>query len=131
MKSKYYLLYEDGMENSIDWPEGWGYRCKANLSSMLREVLNVNTISIEIKGILGSWHHREIMINNDVTYEDVEHYVKSDTGSIHFSSKRTRKKAVKALTEMGAKNLILVDSYRDLILYQAHYYHHRKFPKLY
>lgn len=130
MKSKFFILYEHGMELEISWPEGWGNTCRANLSSMLREVLNVNTISIEIKGILNGLHHREMVNKHDVTYEDVEHYVKSKTGSIHFSSKGTRKRAITALTKMGARQLIEVDSYRDLILYQAHHYNFGKFPSI-
>ena len=130
MKSKHYILYEHGMELLINWPDGWGNTCRANIPSMLKEVLNVKSISTEIKGILGSWHHREIVTNNEVTYQDVEDYVKSSTSSIHFQSPGTRKRAVKALMKMGAESLVLVDSYRDLILYQAHHYNHGKFPNI-
>lgn len=130
MKSKFFILYEHGMELEISWPEGWGNTCRANLSSMLGEVLNVNTISIEIKGILNGLHHREMVNKYDVTYEDVEDYVKSSTGSIHFQSAGTRKRAAKSLMKMGAENLVFVNSYRDLILYQAHHYNHGKFPSV-
>lgn len=127
-KSKFYILYKHGMENQIQWPEGWGNTCRANLASMLQEVLNTKAVGGELKLIWNYQHEKEIRTKYDITYDQLQDYLKAESGSLHFQSEGTRKRAAKALEKMGAKDLVFVDNYRDVLLYQAHFRNHEKFP---
>lgn len=103
-KSNFFILYDNSINKQIKWPEQWGNTCMANLAPMLREVLNTTAIGSEIK------------------------YIKANCGSLHFQSKGTRKRALIALQNMGATNLICVDNYRDVLIYQAYFHNNKTFP---
>ncbi|MCD8178067.1 MAG: hypothetical protein LUE98_11845 [Tannerellaceae bacterium] len=124
---KFYIVYPRSLVDQLEWPEGCAYRCSANLSLMLEHVLNTKSIGSEIKLIWNYEHRKIIMERNNVTSEDIDNYVKADTNMLSFLSERTMKRAGKALSAMGGKNFIYVNSYRDVILQQAYYYKHKQF----
>ncbi|WP_435624487.1 hypothetical protein [Flagellimonas sp.] len=103
----------------------------AHIPNMLHELLNVKSISGELKLIWNDWHERELVKKYDVTYKQLEHYVKADSGMLSFSSERTRDRAIRELKRLGADEFYLVDNYRDVILSQAHYYENGTFPEGY
>ena len=127
-KSKYFILFKDDLNWKIKWPEGWGNQCPANLAPMLQEVLKTKAVGSELKLIWNWAHERDMITKYEITYQQLYDYVKANVGSLHFQSEGTRKRAVKALLEMGATNLVLVDNYRDLLLYQAHFRNTGEFP---
>ncbi|MBD9179636.1 MAG: hypothetical protein EGP82_10770 [Odoribacter splanchnicus] len=123
----FYIVFPYSLAYQINWPEGWGYQCVANLPLMLKEVLNVSTIGSEIK-LIWNEDHRDTMIKkNEITYEQLDDYLKSDCSMLSFLSEGTMKRAVKALKRMGAVNFVCVSSYRDVILQQAYYRHNKNF----
>lgn len=125
---KYFILYRHGMEDIIQWPKKWGNTCRANLCSMLQEVLKTENVGSELKLILDAQHAYQVRQNNKISYQELEDYVRARTGSLHFHSKRIRQKALIALKEMGARELLLVDSYREVLLYQAFFHRNSRFP---
>ncbi len=112
----------------MTWPSDWGNVCPANLSPMLSEVLKVKAIGSEIKLIWNASHRHAVVKDNNVTYQQLEDYLKADCSLLSFQSVRTRTKAVKAIEKMGGKGFICIDSYREVILSQAHYHVNKSFP---
>lgn len=127
-KSNYFILYKHGMEDKIQWPEGWGNTCRGNIAPMLQEVLNNNAIGSELKLIWNLNHEMDVRRKHDLTHDQLHDYIKADIGCLHFQSKGTRKRAAKALERMGANDLVFVDNYRDVIVFQAHFRNHGEFP---
>lgn len=128
MKSKFFIIYKHGLEEEIQWPEGWGWTCRGNLGAMLQEVLKVNAIASELKGFWNDRHRRDTMSEYSLTHDQLESYVRSKTGSLHFQSRSTRDRAMKALFDMGATELAPVDTYREVLTFQAHFHDHGVFP---
>lgn len=127
-KPKFFILYTEQTFDLINWPSKWRNTCRANLPSMLQEVLNVSTIGSEIKLIWNDEHRRIVMSKNKVTYSQLEKYLKARTCMLSFTSVGTRKRAADALRGMGAGELIFVDCYRDVIVYQAYFKEHARWP---
>ncbi|WP_422858786.1 hypothetical protein ACOKFD_15715 [Flagellimonas sp. S174] len=98
---------------------------------MLHELLNVKSIGAELKLIWNNWHERQIVNKYDVSYMEIENYIKADSGMLSFSSTRTRDRAIRELKRLGADEFYLADNYRDVILSQAHYYINGTFPEGY
>lgn len=128
MKAKFYLLYKHGMEDIIKWPEKWGNTCRGNIAPMLQEVLNTGAVGSEIKLIWNDHHRRTLIRTYGITHQQLEDYLKANTGSLLFQSAGTRSRAIKALHKMGATELYAVDDYKNVMLYQAHFKNHGEFP---
>ena len=126
-KPRFYIVYPYSLVDQISWPEGWGNKCVANISSMLREVLNVSTIGSEIKLIWNDEHRYIMLEKNSITNKQLDDYIKSNCSMLSFISEGTMKRAVNALKSMGAINFICVNSYREVILQQAFYRHNKSF----
>lgn len=125
-KPNFYIVFPYSLAYQINWPEDWKYQCVANIPAMLKEVLNVS-IGSEIK-LIWNEEHRDAMIKKyDITYEQLDDYLKSGCSMLSFISEGTMKRAVKALKQMGAMNFVCVSSYRDVILQQAFYRHNNHF----
>jgi len=127
----YYIVYKDELAYMIAWPNDCSYRCVANLANMLKTVIK-KRIGSEMKFIWNDYHRNEIISKNNVTSEDIDNYVRSNTAMLSFMSSDVREKAVKGLIKLGANpnDFICVDSYRDVILQQSYYYKHKEFiPK--
>ncbi|WP_286914837.1 hypothetical protein [Flavobacterium sp. UBA4197] len=120
-KPKYYIVFPRKMVNEMTWPTDWGHKCAGNLSEMLQDVLKVKTIGSELKLIWNSHHRYQVIKDNNITDAELDDYVKSDCSMISFQSAGTMKRAVKSLEKMGGKNFVCLDSYREVILQQAHY----------
>lgn len=126
-KPKFYIVYPMAMIDHIHWPEGAPYRCAANLTGMLKFVLNTGAIGAEIK-LIWNWKHREIIMEkNNVSSEDIDNYVKANSCMLSFLSERTRDRAAKILKDFGGVGFIYVNSYRDVILQQAFYFKNKEF----
>lgn len=128
-KPKYYIVHLYSLSDEITWPEGWGNRCPANLIYLLREQLKNEKIGGEIKCIWNDSHRMEILRKYEITYEQLDNYLKADCTIISFQSKGTRKRALKFLENHGAKSFICVDNYRDVLTTQAYYSLNNKFPE--
>ena len=126
-KPKFYIVFPYSLTSQIEWPKEWGNTCVANMPAMLREVLKIKTIGSEIKLIWNYQHRQLILQKNCITNEQLDFYLKSDCSILSFLSIRTRKRAVKALKEMGGEGFICVDNYRDVIIQQAIYKQTGKF----
>lgn len=128
-KPKFFIVYPYDMIDQIAWPEGCDYRCDANLPSMLEDVLEIKDDSIgsEVKLIWNSSHRREMLVKNNITYDQLEDYLHSSCSMLSFGDKDLRKKVVETLKKLGAIDFICVDSYRDMILQQAFYKENKKF----
>ena len=126
-KSKYYIVFPRKMVEEIEWPEGWGNQCAGNVAEMLRDHLEIKRIAGELKWFISESHRWEVIRDHNITYQDTENYIKSDCSTLHFNSKIAMKKAETALKKMGAKKLVCVDSYREVILQQAYYQLYRQF----
>ena len=120
-KPKYYIVYPHKSVNDLKWECTTHYRCMAHIPIMLQELLNVKTIGSELKWIIDSSHRWELMQDYNVTSEDLENYVKSNCSIISFAAKGTRKRALQEMKRLGATEMHLADSYRDVILSQANY----------
>mgnify|MGYP000666069510 CR=1 FL=1 len=128
-KSKYHIIFPNEMVYKMDWPEGCDYCCPANVPSMLRDKLNVQTIAGEIKLIWNHEHRMEILKDNNITDEQLDDFLKADCSNIHFAAEGTRKRALKYLDKIGATGYVCADSYRDVLLFQAHFENNGEFPK--
>lgn len=129
-KPKYYIVYPYKSVENLKWECTTHYACMAHIPIMLKELLNVKTIGSEIKWIIDSRHKQELIEDYNVTSEDLENYVKSSCSIITFKSKGTRKRALKEMKRLGATEMYLADSYREVILSQAHYRLHKNFSNL-
>jgi len=130
LKEKFYIVYSNGGIEAMQWPESWKnkHQCRANIPAMLNEVLNIKSTGSEIKLIWNDWHRSVTIKNNDITYSDLDNYLKAESGMLWFISEYTRQRAIKALSKLGATDMVCVDNYRDVILYQAHFRLNKKFP---
>ena len=127
-KPKYYIIFPYRMIDEMEWPKGCDYRCPANLPSMLRDQLNVQTIGGEIKLIWNDTHRYEILKKNSITNEQLNDYLMSNSCIVSFISNGTRQRALKCLDKLGAKGYVCVDNYREVLTYQAFYKNNKKFP---
>jgi hypothetical protein len=127
-KPKYFIVYPNVMNDNLKWPENWGNTCRANLAAMLRQVLNTKSVGSEIKLIWNDQHRYTVLKDNQVNYSQLDNYLKAECGMLSFLSQTTRKRADKALRQMGGEGFVYVDNYRDVILYQAHFRINKKFP---
>lgn len=129
-KAKYFIVYPHKSFDDLKWECTTHYACRAHVPNMLQEILNVSTVGGEIKLIWNHHHEREMIERFNITYEELDDYIKSDCSMISFSSKRTRKRALKELKRLGAKEMCTADGYKDMMLIQAHYRKNRSLPKV-
>ena len=66
----------------------------------------------------------------NITYQELDDYIKSDCGMISFASQVTRKRALKELKRLGAKDMCIADSYKEMMLIQAHYRRNKALPEV-
>ena len=127
-KPKYFILFPYIMIENMTWPDNCDYRCAANLPSMLRQKLNVKTIGGEIKLIWNDEHRNIILKKNNITNEQLNDYIKSNSCMLSFLSNMTRKRVMKYMDKLNAIGYVCVENYRDVLLYQAFYQNNKKFP---
>ena len=128
-KSNFHLVFPYKTVDQITWPDGWGHQCAGNMAAMLCEVLKVKSIGSEWKCILSERHRWQVIRDYNITYQEMEDYLKSDCYMLFFSSENILKRTIKALKKMGAENLISTDNYRDMLLQQAYYNRNNKFAE--
>ena len=128
-KPKFFIVYPDKMIHQIKWPGNWASHSVSNLPEMLREFLNVSSIGSEMKLIWNQNHRWQVIEQNNITAQDLDDYLKADCSMLSFSAKGTMNKTAKLLIQLGADNIICVDTYRDMILQQAFYKKNNEFQK--
>lgn len=126
-KPKFFIVYPDKMIHQIKWTANWRNHTVSNLPGMLREILNVSTISTEFKLIWNNNHRWQVIEQNNISSSQLDDYLKADCSMLSFSAKGTMNKTAKLLIELGADNIICVDNYRDMMLQQAFYKKNKKF----
>ncbi len=127
-KPKYFIVYPHKSVDNLRWECTTHYACMAHIPNMLRELLGVSTVGREIKLIWNFQHQSEMKDKYNISYQQLEDYIKSNCSMLSFTAKGTRKRAIKELKRLGAKELCLADSYRDMMLMQAFYRNHQSFP---
>ena len=128
-KPKFFIVYPDKMIHQIKWTDNWGCHSVSNLPEMLQEILNVSTIGSEMKLIWNNNHRWQVIEQNNISSQELDDYLKADCSMLSFSVKGTMNKTSKLLIELGADNIICVESYRDMMLQQAFYKNNKKFSK--
>ena len=126
-KPKFFIVYPHSSVESLKWECTTHYKCMAHIPNMLQELLKISTIGSEIKLIWNEQHRYEVIKNNNITYKQLEDYLKSNCSIISFSAKGTRKRALKEMKRLGAKEMFLVDSYREVIIAQSNYRNYKSF----
>jgi|SRR5690606_17279691 len=128
-KPQFFIVYPYSSVDNLQWECTTHYRCMAHIPNMLQELLNVKTIGSEIKLIWNEQHRRQVLKDNDLTYQQLEDYLKSGCSMISFSAKGTRQKAYNEMKRLGAKEMFFADSYRDMVIAQANYRRFKEFTE--
>ncbi len=118
-KPKFFIVIPHSSINNLVWECTTHYPCMAHIPHMLRELLNVKTIGREIKWIVNQEHRLSVMKKYNVSWEDIDDYLRADASMISFSAKRTRDRAIKELKRLDIGKIYACDSYRDMLLKQA------------
>lgn len=127
-KPKYFIIYTYIDFDKMGWPDDAPvYCCMGNLSTLLQHELNIQTIGSEIK-LIWNWQHRQqVLKDNDITNDVLEKYLKSNCTILSFAAEGTMNRALKVLIKLGLRNMVCANSYREMILQQAHYQENKVF----
>jgi hypothetical protein len=131
IKSNFFIVYPRKVIDELIPPEGWSCLYPGILADALRDAMKVKAMGTEMKIIWNEQHRWSIIKDYDITYEDLEAYLKADCSLLFFQTESLRNRTLKQLQKMGLKSDVAsVDNYRDVLLQQATYHRTGAFSEI-